>query len=218
MKGFVICSNGMQRFVICELSKILHNKTISHLDVDLETNHFEGFDIYDNCITFKVHSYDDIAKISYLSKSIFKAGLVINEIKLADVKFEGDHKAYLDGSDESVYEKLDLDSHRMATRISSFNSDISANDFQRKIGASISTKYGIEVDLKHPTLPFYGYVDNSTFMLGLDFCAADISKREFKLHNTFNSIKAPFAFAAHLVADIKPSKAKVESIIPRFFI
>lgn len=187
MKAFGLFTHGMLDFAKEEIAEILNSKIL-----------FES----ENTILFEVDSYEKIAKLCYESKSFYKIGLVLQHKKFDEIDFQGDYSVYLEDVDLSIFDRLDLKSHSMATKVKTRGVQLNVSDYERGIGGTICTKYDISVNLKNPSLPFYCFIDEY-ILIGLDFSVTDLTKREYKLHNNMNTIKGNFAFAAARFSQIE---------------
>ncbi len=187
----------MERFAIDEIKSLLNTDKIETLN---------------NCLIFKVENYKQIIKLIYLSKSFFKIGLVLTKIKLSD--FENSFE--INDSEFSIIKKLNLETQSMATKFISKNENYKKQDLEREIGTKICTKYNIKVNLSNPTINFYGYIDKTIFMVGIDFSEIDLSKREYKLHNSINSLKGNIAYAAYQILIENEKKISNKTILDPF--
>lgn len=179
MKGFGIVSSGLQDIAKAEIKQ--------HLGVEA--------DIHGNCLVYEADE-KQILKLMYLAKSFYKIGKVISISNKETIdSFENDYAIFLDGE----FPKGDFS---MATRAASRNSKFKATDLERGVGGTICKLNEYKVDLTNATLNFFVYMDDIC-MVGIDYSLVDLSKREYKLHNSMNSIKGNLAYAAYQISGAK---------------
>jgi 23S rRNA G2445 N2-methylase RlmL len=74
---------------------------------------------------------------------------------------------------------------------------------EKIIGVTIQKNTDLEYDFKNPEIIIKLIINQNDYLLGIDLAGRDLSKRQYKIFNHPNNIKAPIAFSAILLAGVK---------------
>jgi len=85
----------------------------------------------------------------------------------------------------------------------SLDDSVENNELEQDVGAAIKEKTNETVDLENPDVVFYVFLNKNHKMLGIDFSGIDLSKRDYKIFNTRQSVKGTLAYFLLRYADYK---------------
>ncbi len=182
MKGLVLCNKGIENVVALDVKEIIGK----------ESKIFEGF------ATFEFDKKEELCELAYLSQSIKKVILVLDEFKAGSI---GD----IDKKARKIDLKEWLDSEK-SFKIDSVVKESKANQDELNgcVGESIIEgikDYKQKVDLENPDVTVFAFVHSNSVYIGIDFSGKDLSKRNYRIFSSPKNIKSTIAYAIVRISD-----------------
>ncbi|MCX8146970.1 MAG: THUMP domain-containing protein [Candidatus Woesearchaeota archaeon] len=152
--------------------------------------------IEDSVVIFEPKEIKDLFRLCYLSQSAIRILLLIKNIdfsKKEDIIKALNEKdfSFIKGSFKVICEKSS--EHEG-------NYDFTSKEIEEGIADFIKEK----VDLDKPDVIIYAYLYGKKCYIGVDLAGFDLSKRQYRIFNYRDSLKANIAYAMLRIADYKP--------------
>ncbi|MBN2421699.1 hypothetical protein JXB41_00610 [Candidatus Woesearchaeota archaeon] len=202
-KGLAITHIGTEDICAKEIKEIIKANNIK---------------IKDTVVLFETDDLLNLCKLCYKSQSVFRILYLSDEIKI----FPDLEKSINEVKKKKINFSnwLDKDSLLKVECERHGNHDFRSVDIASKIADIIKSKNKeFKFTYNNPDLIFYVYIYEDKGYIGLDFSGRDLSKRDYKIFQTRNSLKGTLAYSLIRVSGFKEGNMLVdpfcrEGIIP----
>jgi putative N6-adenine-specific DNA methylase len=191
MKGLAITHKGIEEVTSLEIKELISGKT----------------EVLEGCVVFEFNKLEDLIVLCYKAQSVQKILFLFNSCKtdqLNSVLEKINYSAWLD----------DKTTFRVSCETN--NNEIDSTEFSKNAGEIIfntaEKKNGFRpiVNLNNPDVVFYLFVQNDTCYVGVDVSGKDLSKRDYKIFSSQNSIKGTIAYALLRAGDYKAQEVLLD--------
>lgn len=190
MKALAITSTGIEDIAALEIKELTKSKT----------------QIKESCIIFEPKKIEDLCLLCYKAQSIEKILFLFNNFNFTNDSFFNDLKKQI--------EKIDFDkwlNKKITFRVSSkkIETELSNEEICSKTGEFIinhiqkTKKYKQKVDLNNPDLIFFVYIFKNNCYLGVDMSGFDLHKRQYRIFQHPNALRATIAYSLIRIAQLK---------------
>ncbi len=187
MEGFLITPKGFEEIAIKEIEHILNK---------------DSKKIFPGTITFEA-SHEEICELTYKAQSAKRVGMLIKNFKIKKIEDLNQEKI-------SWPEIISEEKSIIKAECERFGEhDFQSPQVERKIGELLTNHFKdkkININLHDYTHQIYAYIDDDDCLIGMDYSGFDLSKRDYKLFQTINSLNGSIAFALTQIADYTPKK------------
>ncbi len=152
---------------------------------------------------FETKDYKDIIKIAYKAQSITKILVLLDKIKLKQLKDVNKLKI-------NLKEWINANTSFKIKCRRKGKHDFKSKEIEEEVGGLIIDKYKLKVNLTNPNLIIYAYVYDDNLYLGIDITGIDLSKRSYKIFHHPNSLKGTIAYTLVRIAGYKHSKKMID--------
>lgn len=187
MEGFLITPKGFEDIAIKEIEHILKKNSKK---------------IFPGTLTFDA-THEEICELTYKSQSAKRVGMLIKSFKirtLDDLNKEKIVWPQIIGDEKTI----------MKSECERFGEhDFQSPQVERKIGELVTNHFKdkkININLHDYTHQIYVYIEDENCLIGMDYSGFDLSKRDYKLFQTINSLNGNIAFALTQIADYTTKK------------
>ncbi len=189
MKALAITSKGIEDISELEIKELIKAK----------------IQIKESCVIFEPKKFDDLCLLCYKAQSIEKILFLFDNFKINN--FFDDVKKQI--------EKINFDrwlDKNKTFRVSSRkieNDPLSNEEICSKTGEFIinhikkTKKYKQKVDLNNPDIIFFVYIFKNICYLGIDFSGFDLHKRQYRIFQHPNALRATIAYSLLRIAEVK---------------
>ncbi|MBD3204192.1 hypothetical protein GF327_07900 [Candidatus Woesearchaeota archaeon] len=167
---------------------------------------------------FDTDSLLKLAKLTYTSQSVFRILFFLGKFKVhKDLKTT---KKEIEKLNIDLKDWIDKDTDLKIECEREGNHDFRSVDTASVLAGIIKKKTGHEnFTFKHPDLIIYIYINNNQGYIGIDFAGKNLSKRQYKIFQSRNSIKATLAYSLIRISGFSKNKLLAdvfsrEGIIP----
>lgn len=188
VRACAITHFGLAQFCADEITELLHCETDAKGD-----------------IVFFDATWEQLVNLCYRAQTVFKILAILDEWtanKYTDIL---DH---ISASTIDVPPFGDATFKLRCTRRGEH--DFSSQDVVQEAGGLIKEKIGGTVDLKNPDIPILLYISDDTCVLGIDVAGIDLSKREYRIFQHTEAIKATLASLMLRVAGYTGNKVLLD--------
>lgn len=194
MKALAITSKGIEDITALEIKELVKAKT----------------QVKESCVIFEPKNLEDLCLLCYKAQSAEKILFLFDYFDFNDNDFFAALKKNI--------EKIDFDkwlNKKTTFRVSSKkidNDNISSEEICSKTGEFIiehikkTKKYKQKVDLNNPDVIFFVYLFKNTCYLGIDFSGFELHKRQYRIFQHPNALRATIAYALLRIADAEDNE------------
>lgn len=180
MKFLVLVNPGIEELAIKELSNYkIKNTKNEPAAIIIET------------------TIEEIIRIAYKAQSINRILLLFDSFQFKDdfeKKLEKIKLIYLNKKQTFAARSEHLN-----------NTSLSNNEIQQTVGAFVAKKIGTKVNLSHPDITIFTFINKNKAYIGIDL-TDDLSKRDYRIYMQRDQLKATVAFASLLFSEWTPEK------------
>jgi len=161
--------------------------------------------IKDSCVLFKPKKLEDLCLLCYKAQSVSRILFLFEHFEFKNkndlLKKVGIEKIKLEKwLDKKNTFRIECE------RIGKHN--FSSQEIEQEIGKLIPVKN--KVELKNPDVVFYVYIFDNNLYFGVDFSGFELSKRQYKVFNHPNDIKASVAYALVRLSGFKSGEVLLD--------
>ncbi|MBU0667095.1 MAG: THUMP domain-containing protein [Nanoarchaeota archaeon] len=157
-------------------------------------------------VEFKTNKLQDFVLLNYKSQTAKKIIILLSE---ADIKpnFSKTKKAL-----KKAVENIKIDDWIEPSQTFKVDCEregeheFTSTEIEREIGKELQIKTKREVSLKSPDLRIIIYIQEQKAYVGIDLSGRDLSKREYKIFTTSNSLKGTIAYSVIRMSGFKPKE------------
>ena len=180
MKGIAITHRGTEEIAFLEIKELINAKT----------------EIKESLVIFDFSDFEELCILCYKTQSVKKVLYLLGSFKINDLF-------------KQIKEKLtQIDYKKWFDKKTSFrvscehiDNDLNHEEIVKDVGAliinNIKTKqrFSPKVNLDDPDVVFYLYIYKDFCYIGTDISGRDLSKRDYRIFSSRNSIKGTIAYA-----------------------
>ena len=194
MKAIAITSKGIEDITALEIKELVKAKT----------------QVKESCVIFEPKKLEDLCLLCYKAQSAEKILFLFDCFDFNNNELFEDIKKHI--------EKIDFGkwlNKKTTFRVSSKkidNDDLSNEEVCSRTGELIinhikrAKKYRQKVDLNNPDIIFFVYIFKNTCYLGIDFSGFELHKRQYRIFQHPNALRATIAYSLTRIAGIKENE------------
>lgn len=199
MKAIAITSKGIEDITALEIKELIKAKTQNK----------------ESCVIFEPKKLEDLCILCYKAQSVEKV------LFLFDC-FNFKNNAFFNNIEKHI-KKIDFSkwlNKKTTFRVSSKkvdNDDLSSEEICSRTGELIinhikkTKKYRQNVDLNNPDAIFFVYIFKNTCYLGIDFSGFELHKRQYRIFQHPNALRATIAYSLIRIAQIKEKETILDT-------
>lgn len=205
MKSFIIHNKHISTVCALDVKELLNKKSVCNAGV---------------CIIDDV-SFKDIATLTYKAQSAHRVGVLLTDFDLPkdnnEEKLEELARKHIKNISKKEIEVLfeKTQSFSMTTQNESSSIFIDSVGVSGLLGGLFnkelqSRNIDVKVNLKHPDIILFTYIDDNHCYIGVDLTGVDLLRRPYKIITKSSSINGPFAYTLARLAGVKKDSIVVD--------
>jgi putative N6-adenine-specific DNA methylase len=191
MKGLALTQRGVEDVTSLELKELICAKT----------------EIHDGFVLFEFKKLEALATLCYTAQSVRKVLFLLNSCTFEQLNSVLENIEYKEWMDDKTTFRVSCEVHE---------NGVDSSELAKKAGGiifdAIERKLGFTptVNLESPQVTFYILVQKNICYIGVDVSGKDLSKREYKIFGSQNSIKGTIAYALLRAGDYKAQEVLLD--------
>jgi len=164
MKGAVLCQHGVEDLAAAEVKTLIGQQGKTG----------PGY------VSFEIDDVKELFVLCYRAQLIWKVLLMTHEGKVKDIE---DLKSQLAGAE--IPGAIQVKESFAVRRLTDWDDDQEMNGV---VGEAIFS--GTPVNLDNPHVTFFVHIKKGQYIAGVDFSGVDVSKRDYRIYQTRDGLKA----------------------------
>jgi putative N6-adenine-specific DNA methylase len=173
MKGIALCPKGFEDISSNEIKELIKEDCI----------------IKDGIVIFNIKNIDQLAKLTYLSRSLSKVMFLLNSFTYDDINSSIKKNLMYD----EINKWINQETFRVNT-IKLIELDKNSTEISSETGKFIVEKINVKADMENPKIILTNIITKEEIFNAIDFSGIDLSKRDYKIYNYASSLNGSFAY------------------------
>lgn len=194
MKALAITSKGIEDITALEIKELIKAKT----------------QINESCVIFEAEKIEELCLLCYKAQSVEKILFLFGYFNFNNKNLFDDLKKHIENIDFSKWLNKEI-TFKVISKI--INNDLSSQEISEKTGEFIinhikkTKKYKQKVNLDNPDIIFFVYIFKNSCYLGIDIAGFELHKRQYRIFQHPNALRATIAYSLVRIADVKDGDA-----------
>jgi len=191
MKALAITSKGIEDITALEIKELVKAKTQTK----------------ESCVIFEPRKLEDLCILCYKAQSVEKILFLFDHFNFTNNNFFSNIKKNVEKIDFAKWLNKKITFRVSSKKIN--NDSLSNEEICGKTGELIinhikkTKKYKQKVDLNNPDIIFFVYIFKNTCYLGIDIAGFDLHKRQYRIFQHPNALRATIAYSLTRIAKVK---------------